>query len=204
VVTVIDYDAGNLRSIETALRHLGASFTVTADPDEVRRADRVLLPGVGDARAAMTRLDAAGLTAALADHVRGGNPFFGICLGTQIILDRSEENDARCLGILPGVTRRFEERPGRKIPHMGWNTIDVVRDHPIMSGIPADASFYFVHSYYPDPAAESDVIARTDYGGWFPSALARDNVVATQFHPEKSGEFGLKMLANFLTWTGGD
>ncbi|MFP4151438.1 MAG: imidazole glycerol phosphate synthase subunit HisH [Alkalispirochaeta sp.] len=203
MVTVIDYDAGNLRSVETALRHLGATFTVTADPGVVADAERVILPGVGDARAAMERLDGANLTGALVDVVRRGVPFFGICLGTQIILDRSEENDARCLGILPGVTRRFEKRQGRKIPHIGWNTIEVVREHPIIAGIPDNASFYFVHSYYPDPADAGDVVARTDYEGTFPSVLARDNVVATQFHPEKSGEFGLKMLANFLSWSGG-
>lgn len=203
MLTVIDYDAGNLRSVETALRHLGAAFRISADPEDLRTADRIILPGVGDARAAMDRLNATGLSEALRARVSEGVPMLGICLGTQIILDRSEESDAVCLGLIPGETVRFDERPGCKIPHMGWNTITVRATHPLFRGVPSEASFYFVHSFLPRPARPENVLAETDYHQRFASVLGRDNVLATQFHPEKSGEFGLRMLDNFLAWNGG-
>lgn len=203
MVTVIDYDAGNLRSVETALHYLGTPFRITADPDEVRTAERIVLPGVGDARAAMDRLEPSGIADALRERVGVGVPMMGICLGSQIVLESSEENDATCLGLIPGRTVAFDDRPGRKVPHMGWNTIEVAHPHPIFTGIPEDAAFYFVHSYYPSPNDPGSALSYTNYGEVFPSAIGRDNVVATQFHPEKSGEFGLKMLDNFLAWNGG-
>ncbi len=202
MLTVIDYDAGNLRSVETTLRYLGADFVVTGDPDVVSRSGRIIFPGVGDAGAAMQRLDRSGLSEAIQRRVAEGVPLLGICLGSQIILESSEESAAPCLGILDGKTVAFDGRPGRKVPHMGWNTISVTRNHAIFTGIPDEAAFYFVHSYYPRPAANDDILATTEYGEIFPSAIGRENVVATQFHPEKSGEFGLKMVQNFLEWKG--
>ncbi|MCG8477543.1 MAG: imidazole glycerol phosphate synthase subunit HisH [Spirochaetales bacterium] len=200
MIAVVDYDAGNLRSVETALRHLGASFVITDDPRELTSADKVIVPGVGDARAAMGRLDQAGLSDAIRGAVDRGDAVLGICLGSQIVLDRSEESDAQCLGVIPGEARAFDMRSGRKVPHMGWNTILEIAAHPLLRGIPEGSAFYFVHSFYPVPAGASDTLASCDYGERFAAVVGRDNVVATQFHPEKSGELGLKMLRNFLEW----
>lgn len=200
MTVVVDYEAGNLRSVETALRHLGAAFRISASPEDVVTADRVIVPGVGDARAAMERLDEARLSDAIRSAATAGRPLLGICLGSQIVLDRSEENDARCLGLISGVARAFELRPGRKIPHMGWNTVEPRSDHPLFRGISRETSFYFVHSYYPEPRDSDACLATCDYDGEFCAVLGRDTVVATQFHPEKSGEPGLRMLDNFLQW----
>ena len=201
MIAIIDYKAGNLRSVERALRHLDLECVITRDNNEIFKAERVIFPGVGAAGKAMETIIENGIDEVIREVVRAGVPFMGICLGTQIILEESEEDDAKCLGIISGTTRRFPEM-GEKIPHMGWNTLHVRSDHPILHGIEKDASFYFVHSYYPDPADASDIIAETDYGISFPSAIGRNNVFATQFHPEKSGRFGLKMLKNFSTWDG--
>lgn len=200
MIAVVDYDAGNLRSVETALRHLGAGFVVTADPEVVRGAERVIVPGVGDAAAAMGRLNSLGLSDALREFARSGGPLLGICLGSQIVLDRSDENSAQCLGIIPGEAVAFDERPGRKVPHMGWNTLIPRADHPLFAGIAPETSFYFVHSYVPRPAEVRDCLALTEYQEEFCSVVGRDNVIATQFHPEKSGEPGLRMLQNFAQW----
>lgn len=200
MIAVVDYEAGNLRSVETALRYLGASFLVTSDPERVQRADRVIVPGVGDAAAAMERLNALGMSDALREFSRGGRPLLGICLGSQIVLERSEENDAQCLGIISGEAVAFESRQGRKVPHMGWNTLQPTRKHPLFAGIVGETSFYFVHSYYPRPTDERDCLAVTDYQEAFCSVVGRNNVIATQFHPEKSGEPGLRMLQNFVEW----
>jgi imidazole glycerol-phosphate synthase subunit HisH len=200
-VVVIDYEAGNLRSVETALGHLGVEFRTIADPESLQQAERVIVPGVGDARAAMDVLRRRGFVDPLGEFVRSGRPVLGICLGSQIILDRSEENDARCLGLIRGTAVRFTESPGLKIPHMGWNTITPVRAHPLFEGLPRECSFYFVHSYFPSPEDSEAVLARSEYGERFPAVVGRDNLVATQFHPEKSGEFGLRMLENFLRWS---
>jgi len=199
-LVVLDYDAGNLRSVETALTALGARFVVTRDPQVAAGADRLIIPGVGDARAAMAILNETGLTGAINTVADSGKPVLGICLGSQIVLDRSEENDARCLGLIPGVARQFAPQPGIKIPHMGWNTIDRTAAHPLTAGIPSDASFYFVHSFYPAPENARAVYAETEYGVRFASIVGAGTVVATQFHPEKSGAFGLRMLQNFLDW----
>lgn len=200
MIAVVDYEAGNLRSVETALRYLGASFLVTAEPERLRTASRVIVPGVGDAAAAMERLNTLGMSGALREFSRLGRPLLGICLGSQIVLDRSQENQAEGLGIIAGEAVAFDDRPGRKVPHMGWNTLQSVVQHPLFAGIEAETSFYFVHSYYPRPADERDCLAITDYEEKFCSVVGRDNVVATQFHPEKSGEPGLRMLHNFLHW----
>lgn len=200
---VIDYDAGNLRSVETALRHLGYPYTVTADPDEVTRADKILVPGVGEARAAMAVLREHGLDVALRSFHRSGKPMLGICIGSQIILDRSEENNTPCLGLMSGTARKFPERKGLKVPHMGWNTVTWEGATAgiaewLFKGIPRESSFYFVHSYYPEPERRKDIVARCEYGVDFAAVLGSENLIATQFHPEKSGEVGLRLLKNFL------
>jgi glutamine amidotransferase len=200
-VVVIDYDAGNIRSVETVLARLGASFVVTREPNPVRNAERVIIPGDGEARASMDVLARRGFIDVLDRARTRGVPILGICIGAQIVLDRSEESDTTCLGFIPGVARRFSGVGGLKVPHMGWNTIRPVHRHPIIAGIPPDASFYFVHSYYPDPADRVDTVAECEYGETFSAVIARENVVATQFHPEKSGEFGVTIVENFLSWT---
>ncbi len=201
MIAIIDYRAGNLRSVERALRHLDLECVITRDSREILKAGRVIFPGVGAAGKAMETIIEYGIDEVITEVVRSGIPFMGICLGTQIILEESEEDDAACLGIIGGTTRKFSET-GLKIPHMGWNTINVRRDHPILSGIDNDANFYFVHSYYPDPSDPLDIIAETDYGISFASAIGRNNVFASQFHPEKSGRSGLKILENFSKWDG--
>jgi glutamine amidotransferase len=201
VIAIIDYRAGNLRSVQRALRHLGLPCIITADAQKIAEADRVIFPGVGAAGKAMEIIRSAGLDLTIHEVIDRGTPFLGICLGTQIIFDSSEEDAAACLGIFPGTVRRFPEK-GEKIPHMGWNTLRHVRGHPMLHGVQENAWFYFVHSYYPDPSDEADVVARTSYCIEFVSAVSRGNVFATQFHPEKSGAPGLKILENFTRWDG--
>ncbi len=199
-VAVIDYDAGNIRSVESALKRLGVGFEVSVDSSSVGRADRIIIPGDGEARASMGVLTKRGFPPVLEDARRRGVPILGICIGAQIVLDRSEESDTACLGYIPGVARRFSGKDRRKVPHMGWNTIRAAGRHPIMNGIPDESSFYFVHSYYPDPDDRADIVAQCEYGETFAAVIGRDNVVATQFHPEKSGEIGIHMVENFLSW----
>jgi len=201
MIAIIDYKAGNVRSVERALKYLGIACSITNRPRDIRTAERVIFPGVGAAGKAMEAIESSGLGEVIHEVVDRGTPFLGICLGTQIILDKSEEDGARCLGIVHGTVRRFPDT-GNKIPHMGWNTIRKKTDHPILAGINAHAQFYFVHSFYPDPLEDSDGIAYTSYGIEFASVIARKNVAATQFHPEKSGRFGLKVLENFSRWDG--
>ena len=150
----------------------------------------------------MTVLKRTGLDAALRDFLLSGRKILGICIGCQVIFDRSEERDTECLGLLAGTVRRFPREGGLKVPHMGWNTVHFTRDHPVFAGIPQDSSFYFVHSYYPAPADEAVVAAWTEYGVSFASCIARGNLVAFQFHLEKSGPLGLRLLSNFLSWDG--
>ena len=199
-LVVVDYRAGNLRSVETALRHLGADFSISGSPEEVDTAERLIVPGVGEARAAMEQLAVTGLDRAIDAFWRTGRPLLGICLGCQIIFDRSEERSVRCLGFLAGKVRRFSPEPDRKVPHMGWNRVFQARSHPLFEGIPDGAFFYFVHSYYPQPSEAETVIGECEYGLRFAAAVARDNLTACQFHPEKSAANGLRLLANFLDW----
>ena len=201
-VGVVDYEAGNLKSVETALRALGARITVSASPQELLSTDRLIFPGVGDAAAATAVLRARGLDDAIRSFVATGRPVLGICLGSQIVLDASEENEATCLGLISGTARRFPADLGVKVPHIGWNQVTPTVSHPIFEGIPSGASFYFVHSYYPSPDDPATVLAETDYGIRFASAIARENLTAVQFHPEKSGPHGLRMLRNFLDYRG--
>ncbi|MBI3979444.1 MAG: imidazole glycerol phosphate synthase subunit HisH [Chloroflexi bacterium] len=197
MIAVVDYGAGNLRSVVRAVRHVGFWPTVTADRAVVRHAAAVILPGVGAAgqmMAALRRLD-------LVDVLRGaaadGTPFLGVCLGLQVLLEWSEEDGGQpCLGILPGVVRRFPT--ALKVPHIGWNQVEICRADERLAGLPNGASFYFVHSYYPEIADGRDALGHTEYGAIrFPSILARGNLLATQFHPEKSGDLGLRLYENF-------
>jgi imidazole glycerol-phosphate synthase subunit HisH len=202
VVVVIDYRAGNITSVVRSLRALGVDSTITEGPEAVLEARRVIFPGVGAAGEAMATLKSRGLDQALQEVFLRGTPILGICLGAQIILDHSDENDTPCLGLIPGRTRPLPRLPGLKIPHMGWNRVAFQRPHPVFTGLPNTAEFYFVHSFYPDPADAAMVMGVTEHGLNFPSALAWRNLVATQFHPEKSGRFGLNILENFLAWDG--
>lgn len=202
MIAIVDYDAGNLRSVERACDALRLDAVITPDPDVVLRAERVIFPGVGYAPHAMAVVRERGLDEALRRAVRAGTPVLGICIGAQIILERSEEGDVDCLGLIPGVVRRF--RPSDraiKVPHMGWNQI-VARPHPLLAKLSPREHVYFVHSYYPDPVDPAHVFARSDHGEPFCCALGKDNLFATQFHPEKSGEVGLRILEAFGTWDG--
>jgi glutamine amidotransferase len=202
VTVIIDYQAGNLTSVVRSVKALGVEGTVTQDPALVAQATRVIFPGVGAAGKAMATLRELGLDRALRQSLARGIPILGICLGAQIILEHSEENEAACLGLLPGRTRALPQSQGLKIPHMGWNRVRFLRAHPVFQGLPEGAEYYFVHSYYPDPAQTTMVLGVTDHGIEFPSAIGWRNLVATQFHPEKSGRFGLQILENFLAWDG--
>ncbi|MFZ5452583.1 MAG: imidazole glycerol phosphate synthase subunit HisH [Thermodesulfobacteriota bacterium] len=202
MVVIIDYQAGNLTSVVRSLKALGVAGEVTQDPAVVGRAERIVFPGVGAAGTAMAILKDLKLDQALVKAFEKGVPILGICLGAQVVLEYSEENDTPCLGLLPGRTQALPRQPGLKIPHMGWNTVKFLRAHPIAKGLPENAEYYFVHSYYPAPAAEPLVLGVTEHGITFPSVMGRRNLVATQFHPEKSGRFGLQLLENFLRWDG--
>lgn len=203
-ITILDYGAGNLTSVASAVRHLGHEPVVTSDPDRVRRAEKVIFPGVGAAGASMENLARLGLDRALLEVHGSGRPVLGICIGCQVALSSSEEDGGTtCLGIIPGSVRRFAFAPGvrRKVPHMGWNEVSFTGDHPVFSGIAAQSQFYFVHSYYPVPTDTTVVAGTALYGGVrFAAAMARDNLALVQFHTEKSGPPGLKILQNFLDW----
>ncbi len=208
VIAILDYKAGNLTSVERAVRHLGFPCKITNSHEEIRNAERVIFPGVGAAGKSMESLEELGLDKLLPDLFATGVPILGICVGLQVLFDFSEENDTNCLGILPGEVRRFSEKiepvNGRalKIPHMGWNAVDFIIDHPVFRGIAAGSEFYFVHSYYPHPADQTMAAGMTEYGISFTSAVAHRNLSAVQFHPEKSGKPGLRLLDNFCRWSG--
>lgn len=205
MVSIIDYKAGNLTSVRLALEHIGATCEVTSDPAGIAAADRVIFPGVGAAAAAMDNLRRMRLLDAIEGAVADGKPFLGICLGTQIIFEFSEENGGTpCIGLVPGSVRRFQPSdPLCKIPQMGWNAVELKTSHPVFSGIEDSSEFYFVHSYYPAPADPRFVLGETEYADVrFASAIANRNLVATQFHPERSGRIGLQLLRNFVTWNG--
>jgi len=200
---IIDYDAGNLRSVQRACREVGVNAEITADPDALRGADRIIFPGVGAAGSAMRSLKARGMDQALREAIDTGTPVLGICLGLQISLEHSEENDTDTLGLIPGRVRRFAfDRADLKVPHMGWNEVRVVRPHPLLAGVEPGDEFYFVHGYYPEPAEPDETFAITDYEIEFACALGRGNYFGMQCHPEKSGRVGLGVLERFGRWDG--
>ena len=204
MIAIIDYDAGNLTSVARALTHLGCPNEITAVPETILAADFVIFPGVGAAKATMATLRQRGLDEVLTDVYRRGTPMLGICIGIQILFEHSDEEDTECLGFLPGRVKKFPTSDANaassfnKVPQIGWNEVHQVQSHPIFEGIPNPAHFYFVNSYYPVPETDEAVIGKTAYGLEFCSALAHENLIATQFHLEKSGRVGLKMLRNFV------
>lgn len=200
MIAIVDYGMGNLRSVEKALEFVGARPLVTRDPKAVSEAAGVILPGVGAFGAAMSNLEKFGLAGPVRDAALSGRPFLGICLGMQLLMEWSEEQGVNAgLGVVPGRVVRFSQQPGQdlKIPHMGWNSVNIRRQTPLLGGISDGAMVYFVHSYYVQPPGDA-VAATTNHGVDFCSVISRGNVHATQFHPEKSGSVGLKMLKNFV------
>ena len=206
---------GNLRSVYQAFHHVapGDNVLIAHQPEEIRAADRVVLPGQGAMPDCMKHLQESGLLEALLEASKA-KPLLGVCVGEQMLCDRSAEVRASekaewtpCLGLIPGEVRRFElaskkqaDGSAYKVPHMGWNQVRQDKKHPLWAGIPDLTSFYFVHSYYVVPQRKEDTAGSTEYGDWFTSAVARDNIFATQFHPEKSAEYGLKLYQNFVSW----
>lgn len=196
-LVIVDYGAGNLRSVARAVAHAGGEPLITASGRDVERAEALIVPGVGAAADTMRNLKRHALVEPIREYIAGGRPFLGVCMGQQALFDVSEEGgEHACLGVLRGRVVRLPD--GLKVPHMGWNRVRIVREHPIFDGIADGSYFYFVHSYYPRPEEAEIVIGETEYGVTFPSVVARENVVATQFHPEKSGAMGLRMYENFL------
>lgn len=197
-VVIVDYGAGNLRSVARAVAHAGVEAKVSASPEDVLAAKALIVPGVGAAEDTMAHLRAGGLVEPILEYIDSDRPFLGVCMGQQALFDYSEEGGRHdCLGVLPGRITRFPS--GMTVPHMGWNTVEMRSEHPVFEGIPNGSYFYFVHSYHPAPSDDAVVLGETDYDGVrFPSVVGRGNVVATQFHPEKSAQWGLMLYANFL------
>lgn len=205
MIAIIDYKAGNLTSVELALKHVGADCVVTDQPEVIEQAERVIFPGVGTAKSCMENLTGLKLDQALRSAIASGKPVMAICVGMQLIFEHSEEDGGvDCLGILPGKVCRFDfQEKHIKVPHMGWNEVEATKSHPVLVGFPTNGECYFVHSYYTQAADENNIYAQTDYEGKrFTCAVGKDNLFATQFHPEKSGEDGLRLLANFMKWNG--
>lgn len=207
MIGVIDYGAGNLRSVHKALVHVGATVRLVQRPEELAGVRGLVLPGVGAFDDCLHALRRQELLEACRDFIRAGRPFLGICVGYQALFERSEEFNscAAGLGLFAGPVVRFPHQPGLKVPQIGWNQLEIVRpDCPLLRGVADGSHVYFVHSYYPRPADEGLVATRTEYGVTFASAIWRDNVFATQFHPEKSQDVGLRMLRNFVELSGAD
>lgn len=199
MIAIVDYAMGNLHSVKKAFERVGAKVLVTSDPEQILRAEKLVLPGVGAFPDAMKELRKRGLIQAIKKFISSGMPYLGICLGLQLLLTRSEEGKgAKGLDIIRGTVKRFRLSPARlKVPHIGWNQIQM-RNCPLFKGIPDNSYMYFVHSYYADPEDKSQVAAVTDYGIEFASLVFKDNIFATQFHPEKSQQLGLRLLENFV------
>ena len=197
MIAILDYDAGNLRSVEKAFLFLGEDVTITADPKVILSADRVVLPGVGAFRDAMDKLKAAGVTTVIKEGIDKKTPFLGLCWGMQLLYEYSEEGDAEGLGILSGRVRRFPQESGLKIPQIGWNRLEVKKEASLLKGIEKAPYVYFVHSYYVDAKDKNTVAASVTYGAEADVLVETENIYLTQFHPEKSGSVGLSMLKNF-------
>jgi len=196
-LVVVDYGAGNLHSVARAVTHAGTRPLVTSNPVYLADAEALIVPGVGAAADTMANLRRSGFIEPIREYIASGRPFLGVCMGLQALFDISEEGgEHECLGILPGRVVRLPDHV--KVPHIGWNTVRIVRPHPIFEDIPDGSYFYFLNSYHAQPVDHEIVIGETRYGVSFPSVVARDNIVATQFHPEKSGATGLRMYQNFL------
>ena len=205
MIAIVDYKAGNLTSVQLAFDALGVQSEITRDPRVIEGAERVVFPGVGAAGASMDNIRSMQLFDAIAGAIAAGKPFLGICVGMQILFEHSEEDGGvDCMGVLPGQVRRFAPSdPLCKIPHMGWNTVRFRRSHPLLDGVEDDSEFYFVHSYYPVAELSDDVVGETHYADvTFSSIVARGNLLATQFHLERSGRIGLKIMENFSKWDG--
>ena len=207
MIGIVDYQAGNLTSVARALAYLREECVITGDPRILDAASHIIFPGVGAAGTAMRNLRERGLDIRLRQWAAEGKPLLGICLGTQVIFAHSDEDDTDCLGIVPGTVKRFPadlQADGQrlKIPHMGWNRVAFTAAHPVFAGIPEGAEFYFVHSYHPVPSDDSWTAGWTEYGIRFAAAVARNSLIAVQFHPEKSGRPGLTLLENFCRWRG--
>lgn len=201
MIAIIDYGAGNLSSVINAITELGYPAQISSEPEDIIRAEAVFLPGVGAAGDTMSSLRNLGLVDPILRLVSGNRPLFGICIGLQILFTGTEEGGwYDCLNIIPGRVRKLP--PGQKVPHMGWNQVKQKIAHPVFASIPDGTNFYFVHSYYGEPEDSSLIAAETDYGISFCSAIARGNLIATQFHPEKSGDAGLRLFDNFIRSAG--
>jgi glutamine amidotransferase len=197
-IVIVDYGMGNLRSVQKALEKVGQPALITSDPNRIAEAEKVVLPGVGAFHDAMARLREPDMVPSLVEHIQSGKPFFGICLGLQLLFTRSYEDGVHSgLDLFPGEIVRFPDAPGLKVPHMGWNQVRVCQPAPVLEGLPEGTSFYFVHSYYAVPRDPSLTAGETDYPTPFTSAIWHENVFATQFHPEKSQRAGLGLLHKF-------
>jgi glutamine amidotransferase len=200
MICIIDYDMANLRSVQKGFEHVGASAQIISKPEQIRKADKLVLPGVGAIADAVRTLRDRHLDGPIIEHINSGKPFLGICLGLQMLFDVGyEDGEHPARGVLRGKCVRFDvdEKRGLKVPHMGWNQLIVKRASPLLRDLPQDASVYFVHSYYVVPQDPAVIATTTNYGGEFVSSIWRDNIMATQFHPEKSQSIGLKILENF-------
>ncbi len=200
MIKIVDYGMGNLRSVQKAFERIGADATVVSQPADVAGADKLVLPGVGAFRDGIGQLKRTGLDRPVREHIAADKPFLGICLGLQLLFDVSyEDGQWEGLGVLPGAVVRFTDQADLKIPHMGWNSLEFAKPARIFEGVPEGSSVYFVHSYFAVPQDESVIAARTEHGTRFVSAIAKNNLFATQFHPEKSQSVGLRLLRNFAT-----
>lgn len=203
MISIIDYEAGNLTSVKRALDHIGIACEITDSAEKITNAEKIIFPGVGHAQSAMNTMNKSGLTSALQEAFAKGTPIMGICLGTQIILSHSEEGDTQCVGLIEGNCQKFNlQDKSLKIPHMGWNTINIKNKHFMLKDIKEEDELYFVHSFYPQPSNNDMIIATANYEIEFPVAIGYKNLFATQFHPEKSGPVGLRILKNFSKWDG--
>ena len=195
-IVIVDYGAGNLRSVQNAFKYLGLNAAIVSDPDSISLASALVLPGQGSAAPAMALLKSNGMDLAIQEFVSSGKPFLGVCLGLQLLFDNSDEDDTDCLAIMPGSVRKFSNN--QKVPQIGWNSVEIVRDHRIFEGISSNNFFYFANSYYVEPTNTNSILGSTNYGLKFCSVIAEENIVAMQFHPEKSGELALRLYNNFI------